>query len=81
MSTFTLAPRRSYLIENGKITKRLKISVVSGSVFQTLNDIDAVSDKNEFKSFIIGGCGKFEQQALPVGFGAPYVRVKSMAVY
>ena len=81
MSTFTLAPRRSYLIENGKITKRLKISVVSGSVFQTLNDIDAVSDKNEFKSFIIGGCGKFEQQSLPVGFGAPYVRVKSLDVY
>jgi len=81
MSTFTLAPRRSYLIENGKITKRLKISIVSGSVFQTLNDIDAVSDKNELKSFIIGGCGKFEQHPLPVSFGGPYVRVKSLDVY
>ena len=80
MSTFTLAPCRAYLIEGGKITKRLKISFVSGTVFQTLNDIDGVSDKLKLGAPILGGCGKMEQRSLPVGWGGPYVRVKSLDV-
>lgn len=80
MSTFTLAPCRAYLIEGGKITKRLKISFVSGTVFQTLNDIDGISDKLKLGAPILGGCGKMEQRSLPVGWGGPYVRVKSLDV-
>lgn len=80
MSTFTLAPCRAYLIEDGQITKRLKISVVSGTVFQALNDIDGISDKLKLEEFALGGCGKSEQNPLPVGFGGPYVRVKSLDV-
>jgi TldD protein len=49
-------------------------------VFKTLNDIEGVSETVELKSFILGGCGKMEQFPLPVGFGGPYVRVKSLNV-
>lgn len=80
MSTFTMAPRVAYEIENGKIGKPTQISVITGSVFETLGLIDGLSDKLELLSFVTGGCGKMEQSGLPVGFGGPYVRVLSMNV-
>lgn len=80
MSTFTLAPSRAYMIENGKITKPVKVSVITGNVFETLNLVDAVSSEFEILSFVVGGCGKMEQYPLPVGFGGPYVRVKKLNV-
>ena len=80
MSTFTLAPSMAYLIENGKITKPVKFSVITGNVMKTLNKIDAISDKVEILSFVGGGCGKMEQFPLPVSFGGPYVRVSEINV-
>ncbi len=80
MSTFTLAPARAYKIENGKITEPVKISVVTGNVFTTLDLVDAVSSEFELASFVGGGCGKMEQAPLSVGFGGPYTRVQKLKV-
>lgn len=80
MSTFTIAPARAYMIEEGRITKPVRVSVVTGSVFKTLADVDAVSQEFEILSFVGGGCGKMEQYPLPVGFGGPYTRVKKLSV-
>ncbi|MBI9014218.1 MAG: TldD/PmbA family protein [Clostridiales bacterium] len=80
MTTFTIAPNRAYKIENGKITKPLKVSVVTGNVFSTLDEIDAISEEFELLSFVGGGCGKMEQYPLPVGFGGPFIRVKKLNV-
>ena len=80
MSTFTIAPSRAYMIENGKITTPVKISVVTGNVFETLGEVDALSEEFELLSFVGGGCGKMEQWPLPVGFGGPYTRVKKLTV-
>ena len=80
MSTFTIAPARAYKIENGVITTPVKISVVTGNVFETLGEVDALSSEFELLSFVGGGCGKMEQWPLPVGFGGPYTRVKRLNV-
>jgi len=80
MSTFTLAPSMAYMIRNGKVAEPVKISVVSGNVFETLNEIDGLTKDVKILEFALGGCGKFEQFPLPVGFGGPYVRVKSLNV-
>lgn len=80
MSTFTMAPSLAYRIKDGKIAEPLKVSVISGSVFETLGEIDGLSNKLTLLSFIRGGCGKMEQFPLPVGFGGPYVRIKKMNV-
>lgn len=80
MSTFTLAPSMAYLIENGKVTRPVRFSVISGNVMQTLDHIDAVSNELEILSFVGGGCGKMEQHPLPVSFGGPYVRVSQINV-
>ena len=80
MSTFTLAPSMAYLIENGKVTRPVRFSVISGNVMQTLDHIDAVSNELQILSFVGGGCGKMEQYPLPVSFGGPYVRVNQINV-
>ena len=78
MSKFTIAPNVAYEIVDGKITRPVKISVITGDVFTTLGLIDGLSDKVEFMSFVSGGCGKNEQNPLPVGFGGPHVRISKM---
>ncbi len=78
MSTFTIAPRTAYMIRDGKIAQPVKISVITGNVMRTLHEIDGVSDKVEMGSSAMGGCGKMEQQGLPVQFGGPYVRINGI---
>ena len=80
MSTFTIAPKVAYEIVNGKLGRPVQISVVSGSVFETLGLIDGLTKDVEILSFVSGGCGKMEQYPLPVGFGGPFVRVSEMNV-
>lgn len=80
MSTFTIAPARAYEIKNGCIGKPVKISVITGNVFETLAEVDAISEEFELLGFVGGGCGKMEQYPLPVGFGGPYTRVKKLNV-
>lgn len=80
MSTFTIAPSLAYEIVDGKVGEPVKIAVISGNVFETLNLIDGLSNKVELFSFVTGGCGKLEQFPLNVGFGGPYVSVSKMNV-
>ncbi len=80
MSTFTLAPARAYRIEKGEIKEPVRISVVTGSVFETLTHVEKLSSEFELLSFVGGGCGKMEQFPLPVGFGGPYTLVSKLKV-
>jgi TldD protein len=80
LTTFTIAPSVAYYIKNGKIDKPVRVSVVSGNVFEALANIDGISDEVEQFSSVTGGCGKFAQFPLPVGHGGPYIRVKNMTV-
>lgn len=80
MSTFTIAPSLAYEIVDGKLGRPVQISVLTGSVFETLGLIDGLTRDVQMLSFVTGGCGKMEQSGLPVGFGGPYVRVSSMNV-
>jgi TldD protein len=80
MSTFTIAPTKSYWIEDGKITKPVRISVISGSVFETLKNISAISNDFEIHSSAFGGCGKNDQSPLSVADGGPSILVDGMQV-
>ena len=80
MSTFTIAPSLAYEIVDGKVGDPVKIAVITGNVFETLDLIDGLSDHTEMFSFVTGGCGKMEQYPLPVGFGGPYVSIAKMNV-
>jgi TldD protein len=80
MTTFTIAPRRAYMIRKGEIAEPVRISCLTGNVMNTLHEIDGISDQVELFSFALGGCGKMEQYPLPVAFGGPYIRVRALQV-
>ncbi len=80
MSTFTIAPTMAWMIRDGKLAEPVRVSVISGSVMDTLHLIDGLSDQVEVTSSVFGGCGKMEQFPLRVSFGGPYVRVSAMNV-
>ena len=78
LSTFTIAPTRSYWIRDGKIAEPVKVAVLSGTVFETLNQISAVANHQEIHSSVFGGCGKDEQWPLRVSDGGPMILVDEM---
>jgi len=80
LSTFTIAPDRAYMIRDGRLAEPVRVAVVSGTVFQTLKDIDGLSSRVRLFRSVIGGCGKSEQAPLPVSFGGPKVKVRQMHV-
>jgi len=80
MSTFTLAPSLAYYIRNGKIDKPIRVSVVSGSVFEALSNVDGIANDRDMMAFVTGGCGKNAQHPLSVGFGGPHIRIQKMQV-
>lgn len=76
-ATFTMKPGISYRIRDGKLCEPLRINVLTGSVFETLFDIDAVgSDFELFDSFTCGKGG----QGMAVSAGGPSIRVKKLTV-
>lgn len=80
MSTFTIAPAKAYRIRDGKIAEPLRVSVISGSVMETLHKIDGATRDAELCSSASGGCGKMEQFPLRVAFGGPCIRVRDIMV-
>jgi TldD protein len=80
MSTFTIAPGLCWRIRQGVLAEPVRIAVLTGTVFETLGEIDGLSNEVEVPFLLGGGCGKMEQWPLSVGFGGPYVRVRRMSV-
>ncbi len=76
LSIFTIQPRKCYKIKDGKLAEPLRVNVVTGNVFNTLFDIDAVGNDLEFFS---GTCGK-NGQGVPTGTGGPTIRVKKLTI-
>lgn len=79
-ATFTIAPIRAYRIKNGKLAEPVRVSVMSGTVFETLRNIVACSDDFQLISSAFGGCGKMNQFPLPVVDGGPSVLVNEMQI-
>ncbi|NJO77693.1 MAG: TldD/PmbA family protein [Cyanobacteria bacterium RM1_2_2] len=74
---FTFAAAEGYMIRNGKLAEPVSDVTLSGNVFQTLKDIEAIGNDSVYKN---GGCGKGGQSPLPVSVGGPHVRIKNVVV-
>jgi TldD protein len=75
---FTFSAGEAWMIRNGKIAEPVKDVTLSGNVFQTLADIEAIGD--DFYWDESGGCGKAGQNGLPVGCGGPSLRIRNVVV-
>ena len=73
MEMFTFSAGEAYMIRNGKIAEMLRPVVLTGNVFTTLENIDAIGDDLAMNQG--GGCGKGGQMPLPVSNGSPHIRI------
>jgi TldD protein len=78
MEMFTFSAGEAYMIRNGRVAEALRPVVLSGNVFTTLNNIDAIGNDLEMNQG--GGCGKGAQVPLPVSNGSPHIRIKKCLV-
>jgi TldD protein len=75
---FTFTAGEAWMIRNGQIAEPVKDVTLSGNVFETLNDIEAIAD--DFLWDESGGCGKGGQSGLAVGCGSPSLRIRNAIV-
>ncbi|WP_017327827.1 TldD/PmbA family protein [Synechococcus sp. PCC 7336] len=75
---FTFSAGEARMIRNGQLAEPVRDVTLSGNVFQTLADIEAIGD--DFIWDESGGCGKGGQNGLPVGVGGPSLRIRNVAV-
>jgi len=76
---FTFSAGQAYLIKNGKITDLIRDVVLTGNVFETLMNVEAIG--NDLVLFGgLGGCGKGGQSPLPVSCGGPHIRIKNVLI-
>ncbi|MFC1906361.1 TldD/PmbA family protein [Chloroflexota bacterium] len=74
MEMFTFSAGEAYMIRNGKLAEMLRPVVLTGNVFTTLKNIDAIGNDLEMNQG--GGCGKAAQTPLPVSNGSPHLRIR-----
>ncbi len=77
---FSIAPGRCYFIKNGEPKIPVRINSITGQLFETLKNIEALGDNFYLKSSAFGGCGKAQQFPLPISDGGPTMLVKGMQV-
>ncbi len=78
MEMFTFSAGEAYMIRNGKLAETLRPVVLTGNLFTTLNNIDAIGNDLEMNQG--GGCGKAGQSPLPVSNGSPHIRIRHCLV-
>jgi len=78
MEMFTFSAGEAYMIHNGKIAEALRPVVLTGNVFDTLKNIDAIGNDLDMNQG--GGCGKGSQVPLPVANGSPHIRIRRCLV-
>ncbi len=78
MEMFTFSAGEAYMIRNGRISELVRPVVLSGNVFTTLANIDAIGSDLAFNQG--GGCGKGGQSPLPVSNGSPHIRIQKCLI-
>lgn len=75
LADFSITPTLCYRIRDGRICEPVRVNIIQGNVFETLFDVDAVG--TDFTAFEEFSCGK-DGQWIPVGCGAPSIRIKKL---
>jgi len=78
LEMFTFSAGEAYMIRKGKLAELLRPVTLTGNVFITLDNIDAIG--NDLQMNQGGGCGKGGQSPLPVSNGSPHIRIRHCLV-
>jgi TldD protein len=74
MEMFTFSAGEAYMIRNGKIAEAVRPVMLTGNVFSTLQNIDAIGNDLDMNQG--GGCGIGGQSPLAVSNGSPHIRIR-----
>lgn len=75
---FTFTAGEAWMVRGGKVAEPVRDVTLSGNVFSTLANIEAIGD--DFFWDESGGCGKGGQSGLAVGCGGPSLRIKDVVI-
>ncbi len=78
MEQFTFSAGESYAIRNGRVEELMRPVLLSGNLFVTLENLDAVANDLDMNQG--GGCGKGGQSPLPVSNGSPHIRIQKCLI-
>ncbi|MEA1958740.1 MAG: TldD/PmbA family protein [Chloroflexota bacterium] len=78
MEMFTFSAGEAFMIRNGRVEELMRPVVLTGNVFTTLENLDAIGNDLEMNEG--GGCGKGGQSPLPVSNGSPHIRIQKCLV-
>ena len=78
MEMFTFSAGEAFMVRGGKLAEPLRGVNLTGNVFQTLANIEAIG--NDLGWSEGGGCGKGEQAPLPVGSGSPHLLIRDVVI-
>lgn len=76
---FTFGAERGYMIRKGKVAEMVRDVTLSGNVFTTLKNIDAVGNDQSLLNGP-GGCGKAGQCPLPTSEEGPHIRMRDVII-
>lgn len=79
LENFSFSSGYACMIRDGKIAEMVKDVILAGNLFTTLGNIDMIGDDFKWLS-TGGGCGKAGQFPLPVGMGAPHIRIQNVVI-
>lgn len=79
LENFSFASGGSYMIRDGQVAELVKDVNFGGNLFKTMANIDGIAD--DF-TWLPGSssCGKGQEMFIPVGMGAPHVRVREVLI-
>jgi TldD protein len=75
---FTFSSGEAYMVRKGKVAEMVRPVMLSGNLFTTLENIDAIG--NDLGMNQGGGCGKNGQSPLPVSNGSPHIRIRKCLI-
>ena len=75
---FTFSSGEAYMIRNGRVEEAVRPVMLTGNIFTTLHNIDAIGNDLDMNQG--GGCGKGGQMPLPVSNGSPHIRIRSCLI-
>ena len=78
MEMFTFSAGEAYMVRDGKMEELLRPVMLTGNLFQTLENLDAVANDLDMNQG--GGCGKGGQSPLPVSNGSPHIRIQKCLI-
>ena len=78
MEQFTFSAGEARAIRNGRVEELIRPVLLSGNLFVTLENLDAIANDLDMNQG--GGCGKGGQSPLAVSNGSPHIRIQKCLI-